>query len=80
MSKIYKTKIQVEGEQAYQDIMTFVEKISSKGFRYGHGSMYFIDKERDSMVRMNLKNKTVELSDKVEEWIFNAINDLNKKD
>lgn len=80
MNEIYKTKIQVEGERAYQDILTFVETISSKGFRYGHGSMYFMDKERDSVVRMNLWNKTVELSDKVEEWVFNTINDLNKKD
>ncbi len=75
----YKTRINIEGENAYEDIMGFIEKISFEWDKYKQGTVYFLDETRKSKIRIDSKNKTLELTDKVEEWVFNSINELNKK-
>ncbi len=80
LDKEYKTKISIESQQAYEDISLFIEKISFEQDKYKYGSIYFLDSSRRSVVRTNSKKKIVELTDKVEEWVFDSINELNKKD
>lgn len=79
MDREYKTKIDIEGEKAYLNIGCFIEKIAFQQSKYKNGSIYSLDCSHESMIRTNFKKKTVELTDKVEEWIFNTINELNSK-
>jgi len=79
MDRQYRTKINLEGEYAYEDVSLFLEKISLECDKYKHGGVYFLDKDRYQRTRVDSKNKTVELTDKVEEWIFNSINELSIK-
>jgi len=77
MNKGYKTKIDVEGEVAYKNISGFMEKIAFQKDNYKNGTIYFLDSTNESIVKADSKKKTIELTDKVEEWVFNSINDLN---
>lgn len=79
MNRQYKTKIEIVSKLAYDDINSFIEKISFEQDIYKNGKTYFLDKNRESIIRTDFKKKTVELTDKVEEWVFNSINELNRK-
>lgn len=74
----YNTKINIEGEDAYSNINWFVDKIAfRKGFSKD-GLLYFTDKNYEGVIKISHRNKTAELTDKVEEWIFDTINELNE--
>ncbi len=75
----YSTKINVEGDYAYKQINSFVDKISAKKDISRGGVTYFLDNSFEGVVRLNRYKCSVELTDKVEEWVFNSINELNKK-
>ncbi len=79
MNKGYKTKIDVEGKIAYENINGFMEKIAFQKDNYRNGTIYFLDSTNEGIVKLDSKKKTIELTDKVEEWIFNSINDMNNK-
>jgi hypothetical protein len=75
----YKTKVNIKREKAYNEIRGFIKKIAIQEREYNEGVVYFLDGSREEVIRANFNNKTFELTDKVEEWIFNSINELNKK-
>ncbi|GEM_PF-1613392 len=79
MNRQYKTKIEIVSRLAYEDINSFIEKISFEKDIYKNGKTYFLDENRESIIRADSKKKTVELTDRVDEWIFNSINELNRK-
>jgi len=79
MNRQYKTKIEIVSRLAYEDISSFIEKISFEKDIYKNGKTYFLDENRESIIRADSKKKTVELTDRVDEWIFNSINELNRK-
>lgn len=75
----YLTKINVEGDYAYKQINSFINKISVKKDVCIGGVTYFLDNSMEGVARLNRHKNILELTDKVEEWIFNSINELNKK-
>ncbi len=75
----YKTKIEIMSKRAYEEVNSFIGKISFEHNRYKHGDIYFLDLTREGIVRTNSDKKTVELTDKVESWIFDSINQINCK-
>jgi virulence-associated protein VapD len=79
MNRQYKTKIEIVSRLAYEDINSFIEKISFEKDIYKNGKTYFLDENRESIIRADSKKKTVELTDRVDEWIFNSINELKRK-
>lgn len=78
----YKTKINVTSEQAYDEISSFIGNISVGCKGYVDGFVYFLDVDGvgAARVKTNSKKRTVELTDMVDEWIFDSINHINKQE
>lgn len=75
----YPTKINIEKEKVYDEIKGFIKKIAIQEREYNGGIVYFLDSSREGVIRANFNNKTFELTDKVEEWVFDSINHINRK-
>ena len=81
MEKIrYHLKIEACGEQAYDEIGSFLGGISF-GHEYNRGrTYYFLDLNKEGVAKLNATKKTIELSDKVEGWIIESINHINEQE
>ncbi|MEK6833774.1 MAG: hypothetical protein AABY32_07055 [Nanoarchaeota archaeon] len=75
----YKTKIELKGEQAYDEVSHFLNEISFGMCYMKDGVKYSLDiKNKEAIAKLNQKKNTIELTDKVEDWIVESINHINK--
>lgn len=74
--KLYTIKIETGGEKAYDEVSFFLSGISC-GYNWnGNNTFYFLDIKKDGIAKLSSKKNTIELTDKVEGWIIDPINNL----
>jgi hypothetical protein len=82
IKRIYNTKIELKGEQAYYEVSHYLSGICS-GIDYSSTKnyfFYFLDADKTQVARFNEKKKTVELTDKVKQDIIDSINYIKRQE
>ena len=78
-NRIYKTKIELNDEKIYDGVISFLGGVSF-GIEYGlENVLYSLDKNKEGVARLNPNKYTIELTDKVEKWIIDSINNMKKQ-
>ena len=73
----YKTKIELKGEQAYDEVSHFLNEISFGMCYMKDGVKYSLDiKNKEAIAKLNPKKNTIELTDKVEQDIIDEIKNI----
>ena len=75
---MYPTRIEA-GSESYNKISLFLSEIAFKSKYTKESLFYFLDSRDRGIAKLNSEKKTIELTDKVEEWIINSIDKINKK-
>jgi len=76
--ELYKIKFELKTEYAYEEVDSLLDEISFSSNSVGDFTNYFLDENKEKIVRLNPKNKTVELTDKIDKWIINSIEHVKK--
>ncbi|MFH1503125.1 MAG: hypothetical protein ABIE36_00505 [Candidatus Diapherotrites archaeon] len=69
----YPRKIKIESDKAYDEVSFFLGESSVSFEGIDDGRIYIFDELEEQVARANSKNRTIELTDKVEDWIYKSI-------
>lgn len=78
--ELYKVKIEAGGEKAYDEISSFLSEISFGVNWDGNSVFYSLDKKKEGVAKLNSKKNTIELTDKVEGWVIDSINNIKRQE
>lgn len=78
IKRVYTTKIELKGTQAYDEIHSFLYDISSRiEYAGGFNILYSFNRSKEPVAKLNSKDNRLELKSKVKKWIVDTINQIN---
>ncbi len=79
----FPVKIRINGEQAYDEISSFLGNISPGGIEYNKEEdkrYYYLNKDRNKIARTNMKESILELNSEVDKETVKIIKHIIKQE